>query len=117
MTEKSIKRSLERDLERDLEWNLAFAPDEVVPRLEKLFRQHGYAYTQEDKETDMFYHTSLGQGTLDIVMHPLGPWRSPFSASVFQQRTLVRMTYTGVNKEDQAIFKHQLTLAFLRVGG
>lgn len=117
MTEKSIKRSLERSLERNFEWNLAFAPDEVVPRLENLFRQHGYAYTQEDKETDIFYHMSLGQGTLDIVMHPLEPKKSPFSASIFQQRTLVRMTYTGVNKEDQAIFKHRLTMAFLRVGG
>jgi len=113
VTEKSIKRNLERDLE----WDLAFAPDEVVPRLEKLFRQHGYAYTQEEKETDILYHTSLGQGTLDIGMHPLEPKKSPFSASIFQQRTLVRMTYTGVSKEDQAIFKHQLTLAFLRVGG
>ncbi len=113
MTEKSMKRSLERDLE----WNLAFAPDEVVPRLENLFRQHGYAYTQEERETDIFYHTSLGPGTLDIVLHPLEPQRSPFSASIFQQRTLVRMTYTGVSKEDQATFKHQLTMAFLRVGG
>ena len=117
MTEKSIARSLERNLERNFEWNLAFALNEVVPRLENLFRQHGYAYTQENKETDVLYHTSLGQGTLDIVMHPLEPQRSPFSARIFQQRTLVRMTYTGVNKEDQAIFKHQLTLAFLRVGG
>ena len=109
MTEKSIARNLE--------WNLAFAPDEVVPRLENLFRQHGYAYTQEEQESDRHFHTTLGQGTLDVVMHPLESKRSPFSASVFQQRTLVRMTYTGVSEEDQATFKHQLTMAFLRVGG
>ncbi len=117
MTEKSIKRNLERNLEWNFEWNLAFAPDEVVPRLENLFCQHGYAYTQEEQASDRHFYATLGQGTLDIVMHPLEPQRSPFSASVFQQRTLVRMTYTGVSKEDQATFKHQLTMAFLRVGG
>jgi hypothetical protein len=113
VTEKSVKRNLERDFE----WSLAFAPDEVVPRLENLFCQHGYAYTQEEQASEMRFHATLGQGTLDIVMHPLEPKRSPFSASIIQQRTLVRMTYTGVSKEDQATFKQRLTMAFLRVGG
>ena len=113
MTEKSIKRNLERHFE----WNLAFAPDEVVPRLQNLFCQHGYAYTQEGQASDRHFHATLGQGTLDIVMHPLEPKRSPFSASIFEQRTLVRLTYMGVSKEDQATFKHRLAMTFLRVGG
>ena len=100
-----------------MEWNVAFPPDEVIPRLENLFRQHDYTYTQEDKDADRHYRTALGQGRLELIMHPLEPKRSPFSRSILIQRTLLRITYKSVSGADQARFKHQLTLAFLRVGG
>lgn len=100
-----------------IEWNVAFSPDEVIPRLENLFRQYGYTYTQEDKDADRHYRTSLGQGALELVMHPLEPQRSPFSHTILIQRTLLSITYKGVSGADQTRFKHQLTLAFLRVGG
>ena len=100
-----------------MEWNVAFSPDEVIPRLENLFRQHDYTYIQEDRGADRYYRTALGQGTLELVMHPLEPKRSPFSRSILVQRTLLHMTYTSVGGADQARFKQQLTLAFLRVGG
>ena len=103
--------------ETSLEWNVAFPPDEVIPRLENLFRQHDYTYTQEDRGADRHYRTALGQGTLELVIHPLEPKRSPFSRSILVQRTLLQMTYKGVSSADQAGFKRQLTLAFLRVGG
>ena len=100
-----------------MEWNVAFSPDEVIPRLENLFRRHDYTYTQEDRGADRHYRTALGQGTLELVMHPLEPKRSPFSRSILVQRTLLHMTYSSVGGADQARFKQQLTLAFLRVGG
>ncbi len=100
-----------------LEWNVAFSSAEVIPRLENLFRQYGYTYTQEDKAADRLYRTTLGQGRLELVMHPLEPKRSPFSRNILIQRTLLSITYKNVTEADQARFKHQLTLAFLRVGG
>ncbi len=100
-----------------MEWNVAFSPDEVIPRLENLFRQYDYPYTQEDRDADRYYRTALGQGTLELVMHPLEPKRSPFSRSLLIQRTLLQLTYKSVSGADQARFKHQLTMAFLRVGG
>ena len=103
--------------ETTMEWNVAFSPDEVIPRLENLFRQHDYRYTQEGSGADRHYRTALGQGTLELVMHPLEPKRGPFSRSILVQRTLLHMTYTSVSGVDQARFKQQLTLAFLRVGG
>lgn len=103
--------------ETTMEWNVAFPPDEVIPRLENLFRQYDYTYTQEDSGADRHYRTALGRGTLELVMHPLEPKRSPFSQSILIQRTLLHMTYKSVSSADQARFKHQLTMAFLRVGG
>ncbi len=100
-----------------MEWNVAFSPDEVIPRLENLFRQYDYTYTQEDRDADRYYRTSLGQGMLELVMRPLEPKRSPFSHTILIQRTLLHMTYKSVSSADQARFKHQLTMAFLRVGG
>ncbi len=100
-----------------MEWNVAFSPDEVIPRLENLFRQHDYTYTQEDRDADRHYRTALGQGTLELVMHPLEPKRSPFSPTLLVQRTLLRIAYKNVAGTDQVRFKHQLTMAFLRVGG
>ena len=100
-----------------IEWNVAFSPDEVIPRLENLFRQYDYPYTQEDKGVDRLYWTTLGQGRLELLMHPLEPKRSPFSRHILIQRTLLSLTYRSVSAADQARFKHQLTLAFLRVGG
>ncbi len=100
-----------------MEWNVAFSPAEVIPRLETLFRQYDYTYTQEDRDADRYYRTALGQGTLELVMHPLEPKRSPFSRSLLIQRTLLHITYKSVSSADRARFKHQLTLAFLRVGG
>ena len=100
-----------------MEWNVAFSPAEVIPRLENLFRQHDYPYTQEDRDAERHYRTALGQGRLELVMRPLEPKRSPFSPTLLVQRTLLRMTYKNVGRADQARFKHQLTMAFLRVGG
>ncbi len=100
-----------------MEWNVAFARAEVIPRLENLFQQYDYTYTQEDRDADRYYRTTLGQGRLELVVHPLEPKHSPFSRSILIQRTLLQVTYTSVSGADQARFKHQLTLAFLRVGG
>ncbi len=100
-----------------MEWNVAFSPDEVISRLENLFRQHDYTYTQEDGDTDRHYRTALGQGTLELVMHPLEPKRSPFSPTLLVQRTLLSISYKNVTGADRTRFKHQLTMAFLRVGG
>lgn len=100
-----------------MEWNVAFSPDEVIPRLENLFRQYDYTYNREDRGADRHYRTTLGQGTLELVMHPLEPKHSPFSPTTLIQRTLLRMTYKNVGRADQTRFKHQLTMAFLRVGG
>ena len=100
-----------------MEWNVAFSPDEVISRLENLFRQYDYTYTQEDRDADRYYRTTLGRGMLEVVMRPLEPKRSPFSHTIFIQRTLLQITYTNVAGADQARFKHQLTMAFLRVGG
>ena len=103
--------------DKTIEWNVAFSPDEVSPRLENLFRQYGYTYTQEDSGADRHYQTALGQGRLELVMHPLEPKPSPFSRTILIQRTLLSITYKSVSEADQTRFKHQLTLAFLRVGG
>ena len=100
-----------------MEWNVAFSPDEVIARLENLFRQHDYTYTQEDRDADRHYRTTLGQGRLELVMRPLEPKRSPFSPTLLVRRTLLRISYKNVEKADRARFKHQLTMAFLRVGG
>ena len=107
-----------------LEWNLAFAPDEVVPRLEALFRQHEYAYTREDAasgpdagSTPWQYRTTLGTGSVDVRVQPLGSEPGPFGGAHARPRTLLRVTCTGVDAADQAHLKRQLTLAFLRVGG
>ena len=102
---------------KKIEWNLAFSPSEVIQRLEKLFEQHAYTYTAEDQDSDRYYHTALGQGRLKLIMHPLEPKRSPFSPTLLIQRTLLCITCTDVSEDDQAVFKHQLTMAFLRVGG
>lgn len=107
-----------------LEWNLAFAPDEVVPRLEALFRQHEYAYTREDPpsgpdtgSTLWQYRTTLGAGSVDVRVQPLGSEPGPFGGAHARPRTLLHVTCTGVDAADQARLKRQLTLAFLRVGG
>ena len=50
-------------------------------------------------------------------MRPLEPKRSPFSPTLLVQRTLLQITYTNVERADRDRFKHQLTMAFLRVGG
>ena len=104
-----------------LEWNLAFAPNEVVPRLEALFRQHEYAYTREDPpsgpDAGPRYRTTLGAGSVDVRVQPLGSEPGPFGGAHARPRTLLRVTCTGVDAADQARLKRQLTLAFLRVGG
>lgn len=104
-----------------LEWNLAFAPDEVVPRLEALFRQHEYVYTCEDPpngpDAGSRYRTTLGTGSVEVRVQSSGSEPGPFGGSHARPRTLLRVTCTGVDAADQARLKRQLTLAFLRVGG
>lgn len=104
-----------------LEWNLAFAPDEVVPRLETLFRQHEYAYTREDPpsspDAGPRYRTTLGAGSVDVRVQPLDSEPGPFGGAQARPRTLLRVACTGADAADQARLKRQLTLAFLRVGG
>lgn len=106
-----------------LKWNLGFASDEVVPRLEALFLQHGYAYTHDERVSDAdnaserHYRTPLGQGDVEVCLRPLRAQSSSFGSIHQQRRTLLRVTYSGVGEADRARFKQQLTLAFLRVGG
>ncbi len=100
-----------------LEWNVAFPPEEVIPRLENLFRQYHYPYTREQRDAERHYRTALGQGTLEVVVQPREPEQSPLSRALVLRRTRLQITYQSVSGPDQARFKHQLTLAFLRVGG
>lgn len=104
-----------------LEWNLAFAPDEVVPRLEALFRRHEYAYTREDPpggpDAEPRYRTTLGTATVEVRVQTSGSEPGPFGGAHARPRTLLHVTCTGGDAADQARLKRQLTLAFLRVGG
>lgn len=107
-----------------LEWNLAFAPDEVVPRLEALFRQHEYVHTREDAasgpdagSTSWQYRTTIGTGSIEVRVQSSGSEPGPFGGAHARPRTLLHVTCTGVDAADQARLKRQLTLAFLRVGG
>ncbi|HJY81597.1 MAG TPA: hypothetical protein VKK81_11010 [Candidatus Binatia bacterium] len=103
--------------ERMIEWNLAFTRDEVVAGLEKLLSQAGYVYTRTDTETETRLQTTLFQGALDMVVRPLAVHRSPFNLPITPHRALLTVTYSGVNAQEGEVWRHRLTLAFLRVGG
>lgn len=104
-----------------LEWNLAFAPDEVVSQLEAMFRQHGYAYSREDRHADPasepYYRTTLGSGSVEVRVQPSGSAPGPFGGTHARPRTWLRVACAGVDEAGCARLKRQLTLAFLRVGG
>ena len=102
---------------KTLEWDLAFARDEVVARLEKLLAQLGYAYTRSDTDDETRFQATCSHRVLDIVVRPLASQRSPFNLQVVLHRTLLVATCTGFSAQEGERFRRGLTLAFLRVGG
>lgn len=100
-----------------IEWDLAFARDEVVARLEKLLAQLGYAYTRSDTDDETRFQATCSQRVLDIVVRPLTPHRSPFNLQVVLHRTLLIATCTGLSAGEEETLRRGLTLTFLRVGG
>ena len=103
--------------EKTVEWNLAFARDEVVAGVEKLFTQAGYVYTRTDTDAETRFQVRLSQASLAMTVRPLSSQRSPFNLPVVLHRTLLTVTYTGLSAQEEESLRHRLTLAFLRVGG
>lgn len=103
--------------EKTIQWNLGFPPDEVIAGLEKLLAGAAVVYTREERGTEVCVRVSLASGSLTLTVRPLlAPFR-PFNFQGGIRRTLLLMTFSEVNAQEEEAFLRRLTLAFLRVGG
>ena len=103
--------------EKTLEWDLAFARDEVVDGLEKLFSQAGSTYTRTDTAGETHFHATFSPGALEAIVRPLSAHRSPFNIQVTLHRSLLVIKCRGLSAQEEDALRHRLTLTFLRVGG
>jgi hypothetical protein len=103
--------------EKTIEWNLAFAHAEVIANVEKLLTGAGYAYTRTEADDETRFLVTLPKGSIHFVARPLLSHRSPFNPIAVLPRTLLTVTYSGLNSQEEGTLRYRLTLAFLRVGG
>jgi len=103
--------------EKTVEWNLGFARDEVVAGLKKLLNEARYMYTHTETNAETCFQVTLPEGSLQLSVLPLPSHHSPFNPHVFFHRTLLVMTFTGAEVQDEETFMRRLTLTFLRAGG
>jgi len=109
---------LGRDVtEKTIEWNLAFAVDEVMAGVEKLFTKLGYSFSCMRTEEEAIFRATPPQGVLTCTVRPLASHRSPFNIQATLHRTLLALSYIGLSAQQENALKQQLTLTFLRVGG
>ena len=103
--------------ERTIEWNLGFARAEVEAGLKKLLAESGSAYTYSQTDAETCFQVTLVQGSLEARVQPLASHRSPFNVQATLHRTMLVVTYAGLNAQEEETLKRRLTLTFLRVGG
>jgi hypothetical protein len=103
--------------EKTVEWNLGFARQEVIAGLKKLLREARYMYTQTETNAETGFQVTFPEGSLQLRVLPLPSHNSPFNRHVFFHRTLLVMTFTGAEVQDEKAFMRHLTLTFLRAGG
>lgn len=103
--------------EKTVQWNLGFPPDEVIAGLEKLLAGVSAVYTREERDAEVGVRIPLASGSLTLTVRPLLTSVSPFNFQGSSRRTLLLMTFSGVDTQEEETFLRRLTLAFLRVGG
>lgn len=103
--------------EKTIQWNLGFPPDEVIAGLEKLLTGVAAGYTREERDTEVYVRVPLASGSLTLTVRPLLTSFSPFNFHGGARRTVLLMTFSEVNAQEEETFLRRLTLAFLRVGG
>ena len=103
----------------ETEWNLGFAYAEVVARLEKMLKRRQLAYCRQTSDTEARFEVTLppGRGRAELIARPLVASGRPAPLQAVRSRTLLRVRFEALDRQQRHAFMQDLSLAFLRVGG